>query len=667
VSEESATGAADDRSPWGAWIAFGIGYLALAEVSDWLTSEATQFATFWPAAGLFVGVLLLADRRRWPGFLAAAALADLLVSVHVGRRLPLAIALTAGDLVEAVLAASLVRGYLGRRPRMWRLRDVLAVLVLGAVVAPIAPALLGGATTAHLNGVPFARAWLQWWAGDGLGILVVTPLMLAWAVPDAVDRNPVLRRPLEFAALTLTALGVSFVVFRQAQEGILTEEHLVLPVFVWAALRFGPRGVTATGALLAFVAAWATAWAAWMNGTRALAPDAGSVQGYLALAIATSLLLAAEVAGRERTERRLQLARFALDQGGEAFLVSDAAGRIVLASEAAGRLLGRRSSALVGAPLGSLDPAAGRRLGEQEWPVMRALGRANYETVVVDAAGQRVPVEVNLSFLTVDGAEFLAWSARDLSVRNRAEEEHRLAAVGTLASGVAHEINNPLTYVTSNLAFLEETLARMRGLHPEAAEAEAAAAEASLGARRVRDIVRDLRFVARPPDGRRVEVDPATEIRTALNLAQAEIQRRASLELRLDPCPTVLAGQGQIGQVMLHLLVNAAQSTPPGSPGAHVVRVAARTDEEGWAAIEVSDTGVGIAASARAHIFEPFFTTRAAGGGPGLGLSVSHGIVTGLGGTIEVASEEGRGTTVRVRLPPAQGPAGHATATPGAI
>jgi len=653
LSDGAAIGAAETRSPWGAWIAFGIGYLALAEVSDWLTNEASQFATFWPAAGLFVGALLLSDRRRWPGFLAGAALADLVVSFHVGRRPTLALALTAGDQVEAILAASLVQGFLGRRPRMWRVRDVLAVIVLAALVAPIGPAALGGATTAHFNGVPFGTAWFEWWAGDGLGILVVTPLMLAWAVPDGVDRNPVLRRPLEFACLATATLAVSFVVFRQAQQGVLTEEHLVLPLFAWAALRFGPRGVTAAGALLAFVAAWATAWAAWMNGTHALAPDAGSVQGYLGIAIATGLLLAAEVAGRERTERRLQLARFALDQGGEAFLVSDAAGRIVLASEAAGRLLGRRSSDLLGTSLASFDPAAARRVGAQEWPVMRALGRVNYEAVVVDAGGQRVPVEVNLSFLTVDGAEFLAWSGRDLSVRNRAEEEHRLAAVGTLAAGVAHEINNPLTYVTSNLAFLEEALGKMRGLHPEAEEAEAAAAEASLGARRVRDIVRDLRFVARPPDGRRVEVDPTSEIRSALNLAQAEIHRRASLDLRLDPCPTVLAGQGQIGQVMLHLLVNASQSTPPGSPGAHVVRVTSRTDENGWAAIEVSDTGVGIAASARAHIFEPFFTTRAAGGGPGLGLSVSHGIVTGLGGSIEVASEEGRGTTVRVRLPPA--------------
>jgi signal transduction histidine kinase len=116
----------------------------------------------------------------------------------------------------------------------------------------------------------------------------------------------------------------------------------------------------------------------------------------------------------------------------------------------------------------------------------------------------------------------------------------------------------------------------------------------------------------------------------------------------------VLAGQGQIGQVMIHLLVNAAQSTPDGSPQDHTVRVASGTDEAGWASIEVADSGSGIPAAARARIFEPFFSTRPVGSGTGLGLSVCHGIVTGLGGAIDVTSKEGRGTTVRVRLPPAR-------------
>jgi signal transduction histidine kinase len=653
VEKGDADRAGSTRSPWGAWLAFGLAYTAIAWGADWLTDEASQYSTVWPTAGLYLGVLLLAERRRWAGFVVAAAVGGLVVSWLVGRRPLLAGTGLIADAVESVLSALAIRAFVRGRPRMWRLRDLVAVVALGAGLGAAVGAALGGAAVAYANQLPFGKAWLDWWTGDALGILVVTPLVLAWGTRDANEPNPVRQRPAEFVALLVGAVGVSWVVFHEARRGLLTQEYLVLPLAVWAALRFGPRGVTAAGVVLATSAAWTTAWASWLGGTTALAPDSTPVQAYLALAVATSLVLATEVAARGRTERKLQLARYALAQGSDGVLLADSAGTVVFASEAAARLLGRSASALVGCPIGECDPSLGGPGGPGWWPGIRARGPTRYETTLGDAFGRQLPAEVHLAFVSFDGADFLAWSARDLSDRRRAEEDQRLAAVGTLASGVAHEINNPLTYVTSNLAFVEETLAKMHGLHPDVEEAEAAAAEAAVGARRVRDIVRDLRFVARPPDGRRIEVDPVHEIRSALNLAQSEILQRARLDLDLDPCPLVLAGQGQIGQVMLHLLVNAAQSIAPGAPAANSVRLASGSDAMGWAFIEVSDSGAGIPASARPHVFEPFFTTRPVGGGSGLGLSVCHGIVTGLGGRIDVQSQEGRGTTVHVRLPPA--------------
>ena len=647
------TRAGQIREHRAAWIAFGIAYTALAIAADRLTNQASEFSTFWPPAGLYVGALLLVERRGWPGIVAAAAVGGAIASAIVGRKVALVGSGALADAVEAVLAAVLIQRVVRGRPRMWRLRDLLAVVFLGAGVAVAVGALLGGAAVSVVNQLPLLPEVREWWIGDALGILVVTPLVLAWGRADFTEPSLVRKRPVEFAALLLSALGVSWVVLHDAPRGRLAHEHVVLPLFVWAALRFGPRGATAAGAILATSAAWATAWAARLGGPAALAPDSAPVQLYLGLAIATALVLATEVAGRGRIERKLRLARYALDQGAEATLVSDPSGRIVLASEAAGRLVGRSVADLMGREIVTVDPALSGRFGPGGWGDLRVLGTTHYETVLEDAAGRRPPVEVHLAFLAFDGAEFLAWSGRDLSERRRAEEDQRLAAVGTLASGVAHEINNPLTYVTSNLAFIEETLAKVRGLHPDVKEAEEAAAEASLGARRVRDIVRDLRFVASPPEGRRIEVDPVQEIRSAITLAQAEIHRRSGLALRLDPCPPVLAGQGQIGQVMIHLLLNAAQSTPAGSPASNAVRVSSGADGDGWASIEVADSGSGIPAAARARIFEPFFSTRGVGGGTGLGLSVCHGIVTGLGGSIDVASEEGRGTTVRIRLPPA--------------
>jgi PAS domain S-box-containing protein len=657
---DAATRGGPARIRWAAWLGFGVAYLTLALGADWLTNQSSQFSTFWPAAGLYVGVLLLFDRRTWPGFVAAATVGGLIASAVLGRRPVYAISGAVADTVEAVLAALLVRRALGGRPRMWRILDLLAVVFLGAGIAAAAAATIGGATVSLVQKVSFAQASLDWWVGDALGILVVAPLVLAWGSRDATEPSPVQERAAEFGALIFATLVVAWTVFHDAPSGVLRQEYLVLPLFVWAALRFGPRGATAASAVLATAGAWATAWAFHLAGGQGLAPDSPRIQIYLGLATATALVLAAEVAGRARTERKLRLARYALDQGAEATLVCDAGGAIVLASEAAGRLLGRSTTELVGQDVVALDRSLAAMAGGNGLASLSSRGDLRYETVLEDSTGRRSPAEVHLAFITYERSRFLAWSARDLSERRRIEEDQRLAAVGTLASGVAHEINNPLTYVTSSLAFLQEALERMRGVHPEVPEAEEAAAEAVLGARRVRDIVRDLRFVARPPDGRLIEIDPVQEIRSALNLAQAEIQRRATLELELEPCPAVMAGQGQIGQVMVQLLLNAAQSIPPGPAGGHTVRVRSRRGGDGHALIAVADDGIGIPPEARARIFEPFFSTRPVGGGTGLGLSVCHGIVTALGGTIDVESEPGRGTTVTVRLPPAS-----ATAPPG--
>jgi PAS domain S-box-containing protein len=634
------------RSRWVAWAGFAIAYLILAEGAEWLTDSASQFSTFWPAAGLYVGTLLLVERRRWPLFVVTAAALDVAVSIHVGRKPFLATMFALGDGAEALLAASLVLRVTKGRPRMWRLRDLLAVIFWGAVVAPLFPALVGAASTALTNDVSFPRSFVDWWSGDALGILVVTPFLLAWAPVRHTDRNLVRERALEFALLLATSVATSLVVFRQARDGALAQEYLVLPVFVWAALRFGPRGVTAAGLLLAVIGSWATAMASLEQGTTALAPNSLALHAYLGVAIATSLLLATEVAARSWTEQRLRLARHALDRGGEAFLIADPRGMVVLASEAARRLLGDDGHRLVGRHLGEFDPSLAGPAWAARWAELRVAGTARYETTLHDEHGRHPPGDVNLAFIPHEDGEFLSWSARDLSERQRAEEEQRLAAVGTLAAGVAHEINNPLTYVTSNLAFVEETLSQLQGLHPDVPDAQAAVAEATLGARRVRDIVRDLRFVARPPDGRRTEIDPVHEIRSAITLAQAEISRRARLDVRLEPCPHVLAGQGQVGQVMLHLLVSAAQAIPPGATAAHQVRVAAGTDPAGWTSITVADSGPRPAASGA--------VARTAAGGGGLGLTACQGVVTSLGGSLEIRGEDGRGTSVHVRLPPVQ-------------
>ena len=234
-------------------------------------------------------------------------------------------------------------------------------------------------------------------------------------------------------------------------------------------------------------------------------------------------------------------------------------------------------------------------------------------------------------------------------IAGRLAQAERLASVGMLAAGVAHEINNPLAYVVGSLDLMARELGRET---PDRAALEGMIRHARGGAERVRAIVRDLTAFSRGEERPASAADIARALEGALEIAREEIARRARLVVRLEPVPAVLADEGRLGQVFVNLLVNAAQAIGAGAPDDNEVRVALSTAPDGKVAIEVADTGAGIAPEALPKIFDPFFTTKPLGVGTGLGLSICHAIVTDVGGTIEVESTPGRGATFRVLLPP---------------
>ncbi len=246
-------------------------------------------------------------------------------------------------------------------------------------------------------------------------------------------------------------------------------------------------------------------------------------------------------------------------------------------------------------------------------------------------------------------------SAELEAARSALIQAERLATAGQLAAGVGHEINNPLSYVLANQTYAVEELARVKGPTPgvDLEEVQKALVQAQLGAERIRDIVRDLRTFARGNPDTIGPVDVKATLEFSISMATPQLRQRAQLVRRYEHAPLVMGNESRLGQVFLNLLVNAAQAIPEGKVAQNAVTVALRDGEPGWVIVEVSDTGSGIAAEHLSRIFEPFFTTKPLGVGTGLGLSVCHGIITGLGGRIEVESALGKGTTFRIRLPAA--------------
>jgi signal transduction histidine kinase/DNA-binding response OmpR family regulator len=245
---------------------------------------------------------------------------------------------------------------------------------------------------------------------------------------------------------------------------------------------------------------------------------------------------------------------------------------------------------------------------------------------------------------------------RDVTPERSAQEQlmisDRLASVGMLAAGVAHEINNPLGAVLLNLETAHDIFRRSPERRDEA-ELMESMGDARAAVARVREIVADLRIFSRHEDPAAVRAEVRDALESSLRMAWTEIRHRARIVKDYQPTPSVGGSEARLGQVFLNLIVNAAQAIPEGNVDENTIRVSTRTNELGSAVIEIADTGPGIPTETMANLFTPFFTTKAPGVGTGLGLPICQRIVAQMGGQIQVESELGKGSIFRVILPAA--------------
>jgi len=290
--------------------------------------------------------------------------------------------------------------------------------------------------------------------------------------------------------------------------------------------------------------------------------------------------------------------------------------------------------------------------GENTWSESYRFRRASGGWAWVNDAG-RIRRDEGGKALRLVGVMQDVTEQREL--RSRLALTERLASVGTLAAGVAHEINNPLAWITSNVNFALEEFEQIKRNPRDTTEfiedMVDALEDARAGADRVSIIVRDLKTFSRAQDERLGAIDVRKVLESAITMAAIEIRHRAKLVREQHDVPPVEGNEGRLSQVFLNLLLNAAQSLPENDASRHEIRVVTGVDASGRVCVEVRDTGGGISPDVLPRIFDPFFTTRPVGRGTGLGLSICHTIVSSMGGSIEVDSRLGVGSTFRVLLP----------------
>jgi len=364
---------------------------------------------------------------------------------------------------------------------------------------------------------------------------------------------------------------------------------------------------------------------------------------------------------RNRAEFELRRQPFFFDSQTDAIAVLGLEGKIRDWNPAAERLFGwSKAEALGQTPELLLHPEPEHQLGGsgiasgERFEATFALTRKSGKPIQIEALG--VPLR------DPDGAtRHRVLLLRDEGQRRRAMAQmqmtERLASIGTLAAGVAHEVNNPLSFIGSNLAFVREQLGQAAtALGPLHAQIDDSLADCLEGLERIRVIVKDLKSFSRatPDESVSTDVDVNKAVHFALRVGEGEVRRHAQVVTDLAPLPPVIASEARLGQIFMNLVLNAAQAIPEGKPRENEIRICSRFDAAtGQVTVEVSDTGSGIKPENLRRIFEPFYTTKPPGLGTGLGLFVCQGIVHSLGGEISVRSTVGQGTTFTVCLPAA--------------
>jgi PAS domain S-box-containing protein len=406
--------------------------------------------------------------------------------------------------------------------------------------------------------------------------------------------------------------------------------------------------------------------------------------------------LAMESKNRALTEsesRYRQLTEGCLD----GVIVADSHGQVTLFNPAAEKIFGVEASAVLGRPFNVLIPGVFAPQATDGTDSDATGGATAQAPAIVGktvelcgrrSGGEEFPLELSLSAIKLAGQRQYIGSIRDQGERHRMRamltQSEKLASIGLLSAGVAHEINNPLAYVGNNLAVLERDLGgvtQMIALYEEARTALDASSPDLLrridelreeidwtyvrdnlqrmlsrtrdGVQRVANIVSSLRSLARTSAPKMETVLIADLLDSALEMLRGRM-RRSNIEIRVEHAPDVprlTCEPSQINQVLLNLLINAVQAIEAtGRTQGGLIRFETRCSGD-WVEIAIGDNGCGIEPAALSQLFDPFFTTKSVGEGTGLGLSITHNIVTGHGGRIEISSQPGEPTWFRVYLP----------------
>ncbi len=329
---------------------------------------------------------------------------------------------------------------------------------------------------------------------------------------------------------------------------------------------------------------------------------------------------------------------------------------IIYANPGIAAILGRSTEQVKGQTLSSFAQA--KHVEALQHCIAAKETKSNDDQTTFDFVrkdGELVKLAIDyIADLRFKGAPSTLVMLRDLSEQFRLEAQlrvtDRLSSVCSLAAGMAHEINNPIAFVKGNLEYISEILEE-NGLHEELVDLNAAVNESMEGVLRVAAIVQDMQNLARIQPKESGPIDLSSTVHSAINLTSHETRRRATLDIDISEEIVVLADSANLHQVLINLLINAAEAMPEEDQESNRLLVRCSNNDDNTATIEIRDSGPGIPDNELARVFDPFYTTKDIGKGTGLGLPSCQQLVSAMNGTLVLENHAEGGLVARITLP----------------
>ena len=644
-------------------------YYLATEVAWALCFPNSKVSLLFPPHAVLVSILLLVPTRHWWAYTLAAICGHLLAAQLAQWPLLYSLHCEVFDAVQNVSVAAGIRLFIKSPLKSINLRDAIVFVLLAVVIVPFGTAFWGAAFT--LSNHFGTHYWVEW---RNLGISnAVTAIVLVPAILLGVHHLSASRikvtpgRLLEAGTIGVGILMVGFFAFDKwpaGPEGSPALLYSAIPLLIWAALRFGLGGISASMLVITFQAIWGTMHGRGPFIMQTPAENALALQMFLLVTATPLMFLAVVIEEEKRSQEALRESeeryREVVESQTDLVCRYRTDTTLTFVNEAYCRYFLKRREELIGSKFLELIPPAAWKGVLADIASLNKDHRAqSHEHQVILPDGSIGWQQwVNHPIVAPDGtvAEYQA-IGQDISDRKRAEEARRnlahatrVSTMGALAGSLAHELNQPLTAILSNAQAGSRFL---DGPTPNVAEVREVLQDIAQGTKRAGEIIRQLRTLVKKDQPRFELLDLNRVIEDVVRLLHSDtVIRKVRVALDLDSDLRSVQGDSvQMQQVMLNLMLNAFDAMKEVPESERKVSVRTRQPGPGVVQIEVEDCGTGIPPEMLPRLFEPFQSTKR--DGLGLGLSISRSIVEAHGGRLWAANNTDRGATFCSTVPAA--------------